>query len=154
MVSAHLERLFASHNKTNLLRLFVLQQSCITRPALLPFVRFRTEPEELCTPRQGKREKGYQRGARKMDVTRIGREGNIQLEDHSLVLFVSLCYDLFCELDDGFKVRVMLILRLSQTSSMVNCMTNTGCVGEGRVKVPTFGAKGFRGSAMMYDGDG
>jgi hypothetical protein len=90
-----------------------------------------------------------------MDVTRIGREGNIQLEDYSLVLFVSLCYDLFCELDDGFKVRVMLIVLLSQTTSMVNCMTNAGCVGESRgVKVPTFGAKGFRGSAMMYDGDG
>jgi hypothetical protein len=50
MVSAHFERLFASHNKTNLLRLFVLQQSRITRPALLPFVSFRTEPEELCAP--------------------------------------------------------------------------------------------------------
>jgi hypothetical protein len=90
-----------------------------------------------------------------MNVTRIGREGNIQLEDHSLVLFVGLCYNLFCELDDGFKVRVMLILRLSQTSSMVNCMANAGCVAEGRgVKVPTFGANGFKGSAMMYDGDG
>jgi hypothetical protein len=91
-----------------------------------------------------------------MNVTRIGREGNIQFEDYSLVLFVSLCYNLFCELDDGFKVRVMLILRLRQTqSSMVNCMSNAGCGTESRgVKVPTFGAKGFRGSAMMYDGDG
>ena len=62
-----------------------------------------------------------------MDVSRISREGNVQLEDYSLVLFVSLCYNLFCELDDGFKVRVMLVLRLSQTSSMVNCMTNAGC---------------------------
>jgi hypothetical protein len=56
MVSAHFERLFASHNKTNLLRLLVLQQSRVTRPALLPFVPFRTEPEEFCTPKQGKRE--------------------------------------------------------------------------------------------------
>jgi hypothetical protein len=47
-----------------------------------------------------------------MNVTRIGREGNIQLEDYSLVLFVSLCYNLFCELDDRFKVRVMLVLGL------------------------------------------
>ena len=155
MVSAHLERLFASHNKTNLLRLFVLQQSRITRPTLLPFVSFRTEPEKLCTPRQGKKEKGFQRGARKMNMTRIGGEGNIQLENYSLVLFVSLCYNLFRELDDGFEVRVMLVLRLRQTSSMVNCMTNAGCGAESSgVKVPTFGAKGFRGSAMMYDGDG
>ena len=154
MVSAHLERLFASHYKTNLLRLFVLQQSRITRPALLPFIPFRTEPEELCTPRQGKNDKGYQ-GVPEKNVTRIGREGNIQLEYYSLVLFVSLCYNLFCELDDGFKVRVMLVLRLSQTSSMVNCTTNAGCGAEGRgVKVQTFGAKGFRGSAIMYDGDG
>ena len=90
-----------------------------------------------------------------MNETRIGRKGDIQLKDNSLVFFVSLCYNLFCELDDGFKVRVMVFLRLSQTSSMVNCMTNAGCDGEGReVKVPTFGAKGFRESAMMYDGDG
>jgi len=90
-----------------------------------------------------------------MNETRISREGNIQLEDYSLVLFVSLCYNLFCELDDGFKVRVMLILGLRQTSSMVNCMTNAGGGAEGKgVKVPTFGAKGFRKSAMMYDGDG
>jgi hypothetical protein len=84
-------------------------------------------------------------------------EGNIQLEDYSLVLFVSLCYNLFCELDDGFEVRVMLVLRLSQTSesSMVNCKTNARCgVGGRGVRVPTFGAKGFRESAMMYDGDG
>jgi hypothetical protein len=155
MVSAHFERLFASHNKTNLLRLLVLQQSRITRPALFPFVPFRAEPEELCTPRQGKKEKGCQRGVRKMNVTRIGREGNIQLEDYSLVLFISLCYNLLCELDDGFKVRVMLFIRLSQTSSMVNCMTNTWCGAESRgVKVPTFGANGFRESAMMYDGGG
>ncbi len=57
MVSAHLERLFASHNKTNLLRLFVLQQSRISCAAFLPFVPLRTEPEELRTPRNegGKR---------------------------------------------------------------------------------------------------
>jgi hypothetical protein len=52
-------------------------------------------------------------------------------------------------------VRVMLVLGLSQTLSMVNCMTNAGCWAEGRgVKVPTFGANGFRGSAMVYDSDG
>jgi hypothetical protein len=34
-------------------------------------------------------------------------------------------------------------------------MTNAGCRGEGEgVKVPTFGAKGFKRSAMMYDGVG
>lgn len=155
MVGANFERLFASHNKTNLLRLLVLQQSRITRPALLPFIPFGTEPEELCTPRQGKRETGYQRGARKMNVTRIDREGNIQLEDYSLVLFICPCYNLFCKLDDGFKVRVMLFLGLSQTSSMVNCMANVGRGTGGRgVKVPTFGANGFRGSAMMCDGNG
>ncbi len=90
-----------------------------------------------------------------MNETRIGREGNVQLEDYSFVLFVSLCYNLFCELDDGFKVRIMLVLGLSQTTSMVNCMTNAGCGAEGRgVKVPTFGANGFRESPMMYDSDG
>ena len=50
-----------------------------------------------------------------MNVTRMGRERNIQLEDYSLVLFISLGHNLFCELDDGFKVRVMLVLSLSQT---------------------------------------
>jgi hypothetical protein len=154
MVSAHLQSLVASHNKTNLLRLLVLQQPCITRPALLPFVPFRTEPEELCTPRQGKKEKDCQRGATKKE-TRIGREANIQLEDYSLVLFVGLCYNLFCELDDGFKVRVVLFVGLGQTQSMANCMTNAGRRGESKgVKVPTFGARGFKGSAMMYDGVG
>jgi hypothetical protein len=34
-------------------------------------------------------------------------------------------------------------------------MTNAGAGAEGReVKVPTFGANGFRESAMMYDGGG
>lgn len=90
-----------------------------------------------------------------MNETRIGKEANVQLEDYSLVLFVSLCYNLFCELDDGFKVRVMLVLGLNETQSMVKCMTNAGSRGEGGgMKVPTFGAKGFKGSAMVYDGVG
>jgi len=56
----------------------------------------------------------------KTHVTRIGEEGNVQLEDYGLILFISLRYNLFCELDDRFKMGVMLFLRLSQTS-MVNC---------------------------------
>lgn len=47
MIGAHLERLFAPHNETNLLRLFVLEQSRLARPALLPFARIRNESEEL-----------------------------------------------------------------------------------------------------------
>lgn len=60
-----------------------------------------------------------------MKVTRIGREGHVQLEDHGLVLFVSLCHNLLCESDDGFKVGVVLILRLRQLST-VNCNPDAG----------------------------
>jgi hypothetical protein len=92
-----------------------------------------------------------------MHVTRIGEEGNVQLEDYGLVLFISLRYNLFCELDDRFKVGVMIFLRLRQTSTMVNCKM-VGAEGRGakeKEKAPTFGAKGFRlESAMKYDGDG
>jgi hypothetical protein len=50
MVGAHLERLFAPHNKTNLMRFLVLQQSRLARPAFLPFVPIRVKSEEFCTP--------------------------------------------------------------------------------------------------------
>lgn len=55
-----------------------------------------------------------------LNVTRIGGEGHVQLEDYGLVLFIGLRHDLFCELDDGFKVGIMLILRLRQLS-VVHC---------------------------------
>jgi hypothetical protein len=51
-----------------------------------------------------------------MNVTRIGGERHVQLEDYCLILLVSLCHDLFREPDDGFKVGIMLILRLRQLS--------------------------------------
>lgn len=49
---------------------------------------------------------------------RISGEGHVQLENYGLVLFISLCYDLFCELDDGFEVRIVVILRLSHKSQL------------------------------------
>lgn len=42
--------------------------------------------------------------------------GYIQLEDYSLILFVSLGCDLFREFDDGFKVWIVLLVRLKYRS--------------------------------------
>jgi hypothetical protein len=47
MVGAHLERLFAPHNKANLMRFLVLQQSRLARPSFFPFIRSRIESEEF-----------------------------------------------------------------------------------------------------------
>jgi len=87
----------------------------------------------------------------------IGGEGHVQLENYGLILFISLCYDLFCELDDGFKVGIMFILRLSRVTK-VNCMTD-GWVWQRVIyrektrKKLTLGAKGFvLKSAMTDDG--
>jgi hypothetical protein len=60
MVGAHLERLFAPHNESNLMRFLVLQQSCLARPSLFPFVRGRIESEEFRTP-EGEGGQGDQR---------------------------------------------------------------------------------------------
>lgn len=129
MVGAHLERLFAPHNETNLVRLFVLEQSRVARPSFLPFVRIRTESEELCAP--GREKKRRSKGClKKLNVTGIGGEGHVQLEDYGLVLFIGLRHNLFCELDDGFKVGIMLILRLRQLSA-VHCAGQDAGWGRG-----------------------
>jgi hypothetical protein len=72
---------------------------------------------------RGKR--GIRGVPKKMNVARIGGEGHVQLEDHGLILFVSPCHNLLCEPDDRFKVRVMLILRLRQLST-VRFITDAG----------------------------
>jgi hypothetical protein len=114
-------------------RIFCVSLCCSNRASPVPR-SFHSFPSEL--NRKSFARLGNARGRKvirgvpeKMSETQIGREGDIQLEDYSLVLFVRLCYNLFCELDDGFKVRVMFFLRLSQTSSMVNCMANAGVWG-------------------------
>lgn len=129
MVGAHLERLFATHNKTNLMRFVVLQQSRLARPAFLPFAPYRFKSEELRAPEHQGRcdQKGCSKKSMRLD---IGSERHVQLENYGLILFISLRHDLFCELDDRFKVGIMLILGLRQLSMSI-CITNAGC---GRVE--------------------
>jgi len=69
---------------------------------------------------------------RKSIQKRIGEEGHLPLEDYGLIFFISLCYDLFCELGDRFEVGIMSILRLRQVIK-VKCMTDGWCgLGCGR----------------------
>jgi len=97
--------------------------------------------------------------APRIDRTSIDREEDVQLEDHGLVLFIRFCHDLFCELDDGLKVGIMFVLRLSQITQKSIARSPTQGVAESRsprekgTKMLTFGAKGFVLESAMTDDD-
>ena len=44
----------------------------------------------------------------------IAKGNYIQLEDYSLILFVSLGHYLFCKFNDGVKMWVVLLVRLGE----------------------------------------
>lgn len=82
MVSTDLQGLVTAHDKTDLLRFFVLQETDITRTTLLPLLRLLVKAEELGS--------------------------NLELD--VLVLFVGLDLNLVFKLDHRVKLRVMLSL--------------------------------------------
>ena len=70
--------------------------------------------------------------------------GYIHLEDYSLILFVSLGYYLFCEFDNGFKVWIVLLVRLRDRSQyLAHVVAQTKPATKREMKTLTFGARGF-----------